>query len=352
MGDLMCLSEQQRHARTPDGSFNFNSSFECVRKLLAVSDFSMGTLETILNPAHPYKSEATKVDDGMGYMVPNCNAPVTFLDALRYAGIDAVSTANNHALDSGIRGLLTTKEHLDRYNILHTGTYRDKNEPRCLLVDVNGIRVAVLAHTTYLNNMEITWKLTPQEKALHTNHYVVGESETIVADEIRSARANGADYVIMMLHSGFVNTLSPSGKVKRVCCEIANAGADYIINAHSHTLQRYSFIRTHDGRRVPVIYSIGNFVHSMDQAEDKKNRDAIILTLELEKREDGSIKMRDGYIPCFSRRNHNGNRYVTLPCDRRYNGGFKAEDLSEAKKRIKESLGEKIKKISSKKYEL
>ena len=355
VGDLMFLSEQQRYAKTQDGSYNFNPSFDYVKSLLKKADFSMGTLETIIDPTYPYKSEQTKVDDGTGYMVPNCNAPVTCLDAIRHSGLDAVSTANNHCLDGGIRGLMSTIDHLDRYNIIYTGTFKEKDR-RYLLFDINGIKVAVLAYTTYLNLMESLWGLTPEEKSIYTNHYImqggVGNvTKRIIKKEIADARERGADFVVVMMHAGVVNTLDPVGKVVEVCNELANAGADYILGDHTHTLQKYNIIKTSDGRKVPVIYSMGNFVGSMDQVEEHRNRDAIILNIELERKE-GKIIMNDSYIPCFSLRRYKGNRYVTMPCDKAYNGEYRSDALVEAKKRIKATLGGDISKLSSKKYEL
>jgi len=348
VGDLMFLSEQQRNARTPDGSYDFNPSFKYVKSLLEQADFSMGTLETIVDPAHPYKCEQTKIDNGTGYMAPNCNAPVTCLDAVRFAGIDAVSTANNHCMDSGINGLITTKKHLDRYNIIHTGTFTE-NEQRYLLVDLNGIKIAILAYTTSLNLMENLWNLTPHERSIYTNQYIQGVSENIVKNELEEVKKLGVDFVFVMLHAGVVNTLEPVKKVVEVCRELANAGADYVINTHSHTLQSYNIITTKDARKVPVIYSMGNFVSSMDQVEDQRNRDAIILTIELEKIND-KIFVDDGYIPCFSRRNFKDDKFVTLPCDKAYNGNNQNGAMIEAKKRIKQTLGEEISKVSTKTY--
>ncbi|PMS08525.1 CapA family protein, partial [Trinickia caryophylli] len=42
------------------------------------------------------------------------------LGGLVYAGIDAVSLANNHILDYGKEGMLDTLIHLDRYKMGHT----------------------------------------------------------------------------------------------------------------------------------------------------------------------------------------------------------------------------------------
>ena len=346
VGDMMFLSEHQREVMGEDGCFDFNASFEYVRKVLKKSDFAMGTLETVVDHTFPYKHELTRIPNGKGEggMSANCNAPVTCLDAVRYGGIDAVSTANNHALDAGLEGLLITKEHLERYNIIHTGTFRSASEQRDLLIDINGIRVGVLCYTNSVNGMHTQYGISTEKAALHVNRYSEGVSESEVRRDIAKLRERSADYVIVMLHAGIVNMPTPTAKVVKYCRDIANAGADYVLNTHTHTLQGYDVIRTADKRNVPVIWSMGNFVSSMDQAEDFGNRDAIILRIELEKTQ-GAVIMKDGYIPCFMRRNHEGKRHVTLPFDRAYNGGFTHSSMVNSRKRVQTIMGKNIREV-------
>ena len=144
-GDLMCLSSQQYAAKSGK-SYNYNSSFRLVRGIFEKGDFVVGNLETCLSYSSPYTAAEKTVQDN-----PHCNAQATFLDAVRYAGYDAVVTANNHAGDTGTMGLYETVQMLDTYLIAHTGTFTRAGEPRFLLADVNGIKVAVLSYTEILN---------------------------------------------------------------------------------------------------------------------------------------------------------------------------------------------------------
>lgn len=56
------------------------------------------------------------------------NTPDRFVCSMKSAGIDYVSTANNHCLDRGTEGLIRTLDLLDQYGIKHFGTYRSKEE--------------------------------------------------------------------------------------------------------------------------------------------------------------------------------------------------------------------------------
>ena len=62
-----------------------------------------GNLESLLSNTSPYMSEEKALGGE-----PHCNGPSTYLDALKYAGFDALSNANNHITDNGERGLLQT----------------------------------------------------------------------------------------------------------------------------------------------------------------------------------------------------------------------------------------------------
>lgn len=70
----------------------------------------------------------------------------TNLDELTWMGIDAVSTATNHAYDWSEEGFLTTLKHLDARGIIHAGGGRDLDHARAPgYVDSPGGRVAVMS---------------------------------------------------------------------------------------------------------------------------------------------------------------------------------------------------------------
>ena len=68
------------------------------------------------------------------------NFPDEFAEALKKAGINLVTTANNHLLDKHLDGALRTIDILDKYNITHVGSYRNKKEKEKIkIIDVKGI---------------------------------------------------------------------------------------------------------------------------------------------------------------------------------------------------------------------
>lgn len=317
-GDIMCLSAQQNAAKAGQ-SFDFAPSFELVRDYFSGADFVMGNLETALAPSHKYTFEAKNIDS-----LPNCNAPAVLLDALRYAGFDAVAAANNHALDAGEQGIYETLERLEKYRIAVTGIYAD--EQRYILADINGIRVAFLSYTEIMNRRSAVSKQRYEE--------LIGSySAENVKRDCEAARADGAEFIIAYIHWGRENTHEVTDRQKRQAQELADAGVDMIAGSHPHCLQSAQYITARDGRQVLCVYSMGNFVSSMGR---EINNDTVIVRLELRRGESGVTLAGAGYLPCRVRA-YNGKRFVITPC------GFGADSgLEAARMRISGVIGEAL----------
>ena len=68
------------------------------------------------------------------------------LKDIQWAGVDAVSLANNHSMNFGAAGLLGTIRELDRLGIEHAGGGRNTEEARAAaLVETGGLKVGLLS---------------------------------------------------------------------------------------------------------------------------------------------------------------------------------------------------------------
>ena len=192
-GDLMALNAQRSAARV-SGGYDFHPSFVYVTDMIQNADLAVGNLETTL--AGSGRSYTPGEYEGS----PRLNAPDTYLDALKDAGFDVLVTANNHSLDFGKSGLLRTLEQLDARGFLHTGTFADqetRNTP--LIVDVNGINVAFLSFACHFNQ---SGGFTSEERAYMYNPFDI----SAIGEDIKTARENGAEAVIVYVHWGTENT--------------------------------------------------------------------------------------------------------------------------------------------------
>ena len=169
-------------------------------------------------------------------------------------GVDVFLTANNHVLDRGSAGLKRTLDVYERIRdslgVRQTGAGRDPEEldrDNPLLLTRKGIRIALVSFT-YGTNMgpDREW---PKVNYMHKDE---------VAQAIRRAREQGADFVIALPHWGTEYQLRHDS-VQRDWAEwLSGQGVDAVVGSHPHVVQDTTHIRG-----VPVIYSLGNAISNM-----------------------------------------------------------------------------------------
>lgn len=300
VGDLMGEPRIQGENRYGD-TFFMHPCFKFVRDILRSSDLAMGNLETTVTDKTPYACEAHRIDGKY-----HCNSPEAYLDALRYAGFDALVNANNHNCDSRADGLIDTISALDRHSFMHTGTFASPDDERVLFVEVNGIRLAVMSYATYFNKNEGCF--TPLGRQTLLNKY----SKDIVKKDIDYARKKGAEFVLVYIHWGTEYTHEPNDRQRKTAKELADCGVDYIVGSHTHCLQAREFVKSADVRTVPVVYSMGNFL--TNEVKDIC-RHTGILKLTLKKSDDG-IDVEESFIPCYVYKQYGTSRYAPVPTTR------------------------------------
>lgn len=190
VGDMLA-EEKLYKSHLIGGQTDFHDVFAFVRPYFAASDLTVGNLETMLCAAAPYTGEQYKVDGKY-----HCNAPQSFLDAVRQAGFDFLMLANNHNLDCGAAGIRETLNRIDDAGLMRTGLFAGPAERRFALVEVNGIRLALLSWSTWYNRNET--RLTDEGRRALLNEYAPDRA----ASDIAAARAAGAEFVLTYIHWG------------------------------------------------------------------------------------------------------------------------------------------------------
>lgn len=327
-GDLMCQTRQQEAGQTSTG-YDFNESFDFVRNLFAKADLVVGNLEATITPTSPYMAEMIEVEER-----PHLNAPAPFLEALRYAGYDLVVMSNNHNCDTGVRGVYDTLDRVDEYRLVHTGLFRNTEEPRYVVMDVDGIKVGYLSYATYFNTKETHFTQEGRDALL--NAY----SKERLDRDMAAARAAGAEYMIVYIHWGVEYSNEPEEQQRIWAQELADSGVDYIIGSHPHALQPYDVITASDGRQVPIVYSMGNFVSHQKKVVTK---DTIILRIILKRDGNGRVYLaKEGYVPGRVFLSFNGRDYAVVPVTSPYNSGYSSSYFAPAYERITGVIGPKI----------
>ena len=168
--------------------------------------------------------------------------------AMASAGIDVVSTANNHALDIGEAGLVDTLERLAVAGIAAVGTGPDLDRATTpVFLERNGIRFAFLAYSMLENSGETGFAWLDRSGVAPLDPLLVEENVKAVRDQ--------ADYVIVSFHWGREHLRDVHPMARAIAHRVIDAGADVIIGHHPHVPQGIEVY--HGGI---VLYSLGNFI--------------------------------------------------------------------------------------------
>lgn len=262
-GDLILLEDQVK--RGYNGTdYDFSDMFEYTEKYIASADYAIGVFEgPMAGEASGYSS--SNFDDGKEL---HLNYPDSFGQAVKNAGFDLVTTANNHLFDKGFEGLSRTLDVLDSIGLDHTGSYRsaaEKQSDRIKLVECSGIRMAVLSYTygcNYVDNLQ----LTDGDLSFITS-IISGTSgeqfeklKAQVEQDFSEAKALEPDIIIVLPHIGTQFSNQPD-REQQVWFDIFKQnGADIILGDHPHVVEP-AVIEEYNGRNVFTAYCPGNFAN-------------------------------------------------------------------------------------------
>jgi poly-gamma-glutamate synthesis protein (capsule biosynthesis protein) len=294
-GDIMFHPSQLDGAYDyKTNTYNFEHSFKAIKSIIREADIAIANFEgtTAGNEVYAYQ----------GY--PLFNAPDEALDAIKNAGFDILSTANNHSLDTRKAGIIRTIEQIKARGMEPIGTFTSKPETRVLIKDVKGIRFAFMAYTEMVNGLETV--LTPEDLDVMVN--IIDEEK--MKEDIIYAKDNNADVIIAYLHWGDEYSRIQAQRQEILADMLFRSGVDIILGSHPHVIQPTQTL-DYDGKTKFIAYSMGNFLsnqrvetlvpYGMSEQVSKYTEDGIIIDIEIEKK--GSTKeisiKNINYIPLW-----------------------------------------------------
>lgn len=252
VGDLMMHAKQLRIAKQADGSYDFHPQYALAADALANADYTIANLETTIGKY-----------ENMAYSgFPLFNAPESLLDAVRDAGVDFLTLANNHMLDRYFEGMVATVQHVDDYGFDHAGANRTPEEQQTpVVVEINGIRVGFLCATQMVNDME---RFCVSDAAEYGVDYLRKGAFDAGVQRLKDA---GAEVIIALPHWGDEYYRRPSQRTVDIARYMIASGVDVVLGSHPHMVQpvRYETVETENGetRTGLVAYSLGNFISNM-----------------------------------------------------------------------------------------
>ncbi|MCG1027313.1 CapA family protein [Virgibacillus halodenitrificans] len=312
VGDILIHDRVYDDARVKD-TFNFMPMLDRVDSYLKASSVTFANQETMVGGEEIGLS---------GY--PRFNSPYEIGEALKKAGVDVVSLANNHILDHGEEAIHNAINYWKEKDMMYTGAYESKaDQEKLRIYETNeDISLAFLAYTYGTNGIT-----EPENK-----DYLVNQiDEQQIATEIAEAEKQ-ADVVVLSLHFGDEYERLPNERQKDLVQFATDQGADIILGHHPHVLQPVEWVEGKGGKRSFVIYSLGNFLSGQDEFYRRIGGVlTLTLTKEEKKGEEAKVKISNPqFLPTFVTFT-NESDYKVVPMYQ-----LKETDLPDAKKHYNE----------------
>lgn len=208
---------------------------------------------------------------------PNLIAHTNTINTYKKLGVNLFTLANNHILDQGVDGVISTQNILESVGINYVGLKSEAfldNSYHIFLYD--GKKIGVYACTEHefstLNMFDIIANPYDEKKS---------------CEEIKALKEK-CDYVIVLYHGGKEYYRYPSPKLQDSCRKMISFGANLVICQHSHCIgceEKY--------KSGTIVYGQGNFL--FDLANNDYSQTGLLIEL------DSNFKI--SYIPLKKRGN-------------------------------------------------
>ncbi|GAA3198727.1 CapA family protein [Nonomuraea roseoviolacea] len=209
-------------------------------------------------------------------------APASAFTALKAAGVDVVSMANNHGMDYMESGLADSLAAIKKSKFPVVGIGANDTEAyRPFRRVVNGNRVSIIGATQVLDAEFVTsWTATPSKGGLAS-----AKNEDRLLRAVRQARKN-SDTVIVHLHWGTEMQKCPNPAQLSLAPKLVKAGADVVVGGHAHILLGAGYLDNSY-----ISYGLGNFVFYNSNPATTGRTGVLTLTI------DGRKVLKDQWTP-------------------------------------------------------
>ena len=323
MGDLLMHEPIFRHAAQGDGSYDFEFIFRYLKEYTEKLDYAAANLETTL----------CGTDNGYSYSgYPHFNCPDGIVDSARDAGFDMLLTANNHSYDTTLVGYKRTLEVVREKGLATLGTMLTPEEDKYSIVDVNGIKIGMIAYT-YATSVTSDGRPSLNGNAALSqvgivNYFMENNLEafyTELEQRLAQMKQDGAEATIVYLHWGVEYLLEENSTQRAIAQKLCDLGVDVIIGGHPHVVEPIDLLEStvDPNHKSVILYSMGNAVSNQRQGNlsmisTAHTEDGVLFAVTFEKYSDGTVYLAGAeVVPTWvNMHSNNGSReYNILPLD-------------------------------------
>lgn len=251
---------------------NFSLLFDEIKGVIQQTDYSIVNFEfpIITNSVTP--TSLTKCG-------PNLSGTPDAVEALKYAGINCCTLANNHILDQGEQCCIDTREYLLKNGIDVVGAGANLKEAEQILYkSIKGIKFGIV------NCCEHEFSIATTDSAGAAPLNTIRQY-----NQIKEARKN-CDFVIIITHGGHEHFQLPSLRMQETYRFFIDVGADIVVNGHQHCYSGYEIYKG-----CPIVYGMGNLCFDNPKRSNMPWNEGYMVELTLELNSDIKFKL----IPYF-----------------------------------------------------
>jgi len=197
---------------------------------------------------------------------PNLCCTGKGVEAIKWAGFDCVTLANNHFYDYGDAGVKNTIEKCAEVGLDTVGGGMSLKEASAILYKkIEGKTLAII-------------NCCEHEFSIASDNHGGSNPLNLVQQyyAIRQAKEK-ADYVLVIVHGGHEHWQLPSPRMKETYRFFIDAGADGVVNHHQHC---YSGFEMYNGKA--IFYGLGNFCFDRRGNWGQKWHEGLLLMLTFE----------------------------------------------------------------------
>jgi len=247
IGDILLHQSVYDDAATPQGTYEFTPMFLKVKPFLESADLAIANQETMIGGTELGLSS-----------YPMFNSPFEIGDALKEAGIDLVTLANNHTLDRGEKAINNALDHWESIGMPYTGSFKSEEDRATIrTIQKNDITFSFLSYSYGTNGMPV-----PEDKP-----YLINLIDLPLIEQDVAKAKELSDVVVVSMHWGNEYEAFPSTEQMDLAEDLSEMGVDIIIGHHPHVLQPMDWIDRSDGSKTFVLYSLGNFLSAQEGLE-------------------------------------------------------------------------------------
>ncbi len=310
-GDLILLRDMvERAYNSATKEYEFDDMFKYIKPYLLHSDLNIGVFEgPLAGEEKGYSS--SNYGDGIRLFI---NFPDNFAKAVKKAGYNFVTLANNHLFDKGIEGQKRTIDVLDSIGLNHIGSYRNQDEHDAVMImEIRGMRIAFLAYTYGCEYTDEDFFFA--EDTAYRTDVIVGRRskyywqnrKNVIAD-FQKVRNQNVDLIIVLPHIGKQFRHTPDRDQRAWYDLFIEQGADIILSCHPHAVQPIQWRKNSKGKNSLIVCCPGNFINSYIEYDGDAS---MMVEAYLDASTGEPIAV--GCVPIYCYCNQADGKYVALP---------------------------------------